>query len=92
MKVSYLIKIKGIVTGVCFRYYTLQEAKKYPGLQGYVKNVYEGNVEVRVQGDKEKVLLFIEWLKHGPSHARVDEIKINQCPVSQSLEPFTIRH
>ena len=92
MKVSYLIKIKGIVTGVCFRYYTLQEAKKYSGMQGYVKNVYEGKVEVLVQGEKEKVLYFIEWLKHGPSHARVDEIKINQIPVNQTLSSFSIRY
>ena len=92
MTVSYLIKIKGIVTGVGFRYYTLQEAKKYSGLDGYVRNIYEGSVEVRVQGEKQKVLSFIDWLKHGPSHARIDEIKINQIPVIQTLIPFTIRH
>jgi acylphosphatase len=92
MKISYLIKIKGIVTGICFRYYTLQEVKKYSGLQGYVRNVYEGNVEVLIQGEKEKVLCLIEWLKHGPSHARVDEIKINQIPIRQTLDSFTIRY
>ena len=92
MKVSYLVKIRGIVTGVCFRYYTLKEANKYSELQGYVRNVYEGNVEVLVQGEKSKVECFIQWLKHGPSHARVDEIKINKAPVNKNLTPFTIRY
>jgi acylphosphatase len=92
MKVSYLVKIKGIVTGVCFRHYTLQEANKYSELQGYVRNVYEGNVEVLVQGEKAQVECFIQWLKHGPSHARVDDIKINRTPVNNNLTPFTIRH
>ena len=91
MKISYIVKIRGIVTGVCFRYYTLQESKKYLGLKGYVQNVYEGNVEVCVQGEKEKVLCFMEWLKQGPLHARVDEIKINKIPINENLGSFTIK-
>ncbi len=92
MKTAFLVQIKGIVTGVGFRYYTNREARKYPNLEGYVRNIKEGHVEVLVQGNETHVLDFIEWLKEGPSHARVDDIKINPIPISQSLTSFTVRY
>ena len=70
----------------------IEKQKKYPNLEGYVRNVKEGHVEVLVQGEKNYVNDFIEWLKEGPSFARVDDIKINPTPISQSLTSFTVRY
>ena len=89
---AYDIKIKGNVTGVCFRAYTLCEAEKYPGLQGYVRNVFHGEVEVVLQGEEYNVKNMITWLHHGPSHARVDSIKINEIPISTTLPSFKIAY
>ena len=88
---AYLVKISGIVTGVGFRYSTRAFVSQFSEVKGYVKNVCEGQVEVLIQGRKEHIELILEWLRHGPSYCRIDEIKINPIPVSNELEYFTIR-
>ena len=44
------IIFKGRVQGVGFRYFCYTEANKM-NLTGYVRNLYDGNVEMEVQGD-----------------------------------------
>jgi len=88
---AYLVRINGIVTGVGFRYSTRAFVSQFSEVKGYVRNVCEGQVEVLVQGKKEHLEVILAWLKHGPSHARIDEIRINPVPVSSELEYFTAR-
>ena len=88
---AYLVRIRGVVTGVGFRYATRAFVFQFPEVKGYVRNVCEGQVEILVQGKKEHLEVIISWLKHGPSYARIDEIKINSVPVSRELEYFRIR-
>jgi len=88
---AYLIKISGVVTGVGFRYSTRAFVSQFPEIKGYVKNVYEGQVEILIQGKKEHIEVILEWLRHGPSYCRIDEIKINPIPVSNDLGYFMIR-
>ncbi|MCF7792033.1 MAG: acylphosphatase [Victivallales bacterium] len=87
---GYRIIVKGRVTGVGFRFSTLNQAQKYPDLKGYVRNVCRNEVEVVIQGDEYEVNNLISWLRHGPSGARVDDIKISELPISSSLPPFKI--
>jgi acylphosphatase len=60
-------------------------------LKGYIRNVGYSKVEAVIQGSPTHVELMLEWMRHGPSYARVDSIQINPMPVSESLEAFTIR-
>jgi len=69
--------IEGRVQGVWFRESTRGEATRL-GLYGWVKNRFDGSVEVVAEGPREKVEQLIEWCHHGPSTAwvrRVHEIK-----------------
>jgi len=66
--------IEGLVQGVGYRYYVLRLAKHYTNCSGYVKNLYNGSVEVVVEGPEEEVKQFIISVKEGPSGAIVRNV------------------
>ena len=88
--IAYHIVIEGRVTGVCFRWAALDYAKDLSSLHGYIRNVSYDKVEAVVQGSETHVELMLNWLRHGPSSARVDNIQINRHPVSKRLDIFSI--
>jgi len=92
MITAYIATIKGRVTGVGFRYYTMRKAQKYPDLKGYVRNVSEVCVEVLVQGEPEHIDLFLDWIKIGPSYSCVRDFKVNQIPINESRGSFRIKY
>ena len=52
----------GRVQGVGFRYYSVHKARQL-GLTGWVENLYDGSVEMEVQGTEEKIdqlVLFLD--------------------------------
>ncbi len=70
------IIVKGMVQGVGWRYYCLKSAEKFY-VNGYVKNKRDGSVKIIVEGKKEEVEKFIEYLKSSnyPGHVKSWEIK-----------------
>lgn len=70
--------ISGKVQGVWYRASAQDEAVVL-GLTGFARNLSDGRVEVKVFGEKEKVMAFYEWLKKGPKLARVDEVNFTEC-------------
>ena len=77
MNVSYIAHVSGTVQGVYFRASSQQVAIEY-GLSGYARNLADGDVEVLICGEQEKVDMMIEWLKHGPPTAKVDHLDQKQ--------------
>lgn len=75
MKIRAHIFVSGRVHGVCFRADTQQIAREI-GLTGWVKNLLNGKVEIVVEGEKEKVKQMVDWVKHGPPAAKVNNIDI----------------
>lgn len=65
--------IEGRVQGVFFRDSTRREAIEL-GLCGWVKNRFDGSVEVVAEGPKEKIETLIAWCHHGPPIARVTKV------------------
>ena len=76
MKVSAKIIVSGIVQGVGYRYFCYRKAKEY-GLTGYAKNLFNGDVEVEVEGEKELINDYVKELKIGPSSSRVTNINVH---------------
>lgn len=62
--------ISGRVQGVGFRYYVLEKAQNL-GLAGWVRNLWDGQVEVTAEGAKADLDVFLSALRRGPSSARV---------------------
>ncbi|OEF25110.1 acylphosphatase [Vibrio rumoiensis] len=71
--VSRLFIISGTVQGVGFRYQTAHHGLS-SGVTGYAKNLNNGDVEVLVCGQADKVEDFYLWLKIGPRTAYVTSV------------------
>ena len=80
---SIHLTVSGRVQGVFFRDNTRRKAAEL-GLNGYARNLPDGNVEVVAQGDEEKIKELIEFLKNNPGSSVVKEIKIKH----KELEKF----
>lgn len=84
------IIIEGRVQGVFFRSNIKKRAQKL-SLVGWVKNTFDGNVEVLIQGDKKKINKLIEYCKKGPIFARVNNVKVKEINVKE-LKNFKVRY
>ena len=56
------------------------------GLGGWVRNCYDGSVEVEAQGERGKVARLISALKQGPRYADVERVDVTEIPL-QELKP-----
>ncbi len=88
---SYKIIVNGRVQGVFFRDYTSRVAHKF-GIKGYVKNLYNGNVEIVAKADEQSMEQFLEKVKIGPPAARVKSIDIQELNESIEYETFKITY
>lgn len=60
--------------GVWFRASTKQQAERYR-INGSVRNLPDGSVEVIACGEEMDLNALREWLRHGPEHAQVDNVQ-----------------
>lgn len=90
MEAGARIVVRGFVQGVGFRYFVLRHASKL-GLHGYVQNLYNGDVEIEVEGNRSLVEELIKELKVGPRSAQVTDLKIEWKVPNQQFRGFEIR-
>lgn len=83
------IQISGLVQGVGFRYAVSHIARDY-GINGFVKNLFNGDVYIEAEGNKANLDSFLEWCHLGPSHAVVDTVSISEGELKQ-FNSFEIR-
>ena len=84
------IIVKGLVQGVGFRYYVLRKANELE-LKGYFKNQMDGTVLTVVESEKSKIEVLFNYLKIGPMHADVRDIKIAWRSFVGEFSNFEIR-
>lgn len=82
--------ITGRVQGVWFRESTKDEANRIGGLQGSVRNLEDGRVEVVVQGSAGAVERLTEWCRTGPSGARVDDLQVHEESPAEDVRDFHV--
>jgi acylphosphatase len=88
-KIAKKFLIAGRVQGVGFRYFAERWANQL-GVCGYVKNLWDGNVEVYAIGDPVAVEEFKRQLAEGPRSARVTSISESDEPVDKRYNHFAI--
>ena len=66
------IVVTGRVQGVGFRMFVLRRADEL-GLPGWVRNRPDGSVEAEAVGPEAELTRFVELLRAGPAHARVEQ-------------------
>jgi len=65
------------VQGVFFRAEARARAESL-GVAGWIRNADDGSVEAVFEGEDEQVSSLVEWCRHGPAGAGVDEVEVVQ--------------
>jgi acylphosphatase len=84
------VYISGIVQGVSFRYYTLQEAIR-SGATGWVCNLPDGRVEAVIEGDEAAIDRMLAWCREGPRGGHVDRAEVLPEAATGEFQGFRIR-
>jgi acylphosphatase len=82
--------ISGLVQGVGYRWFVMRKAEEY-NLKGYVRNLYNGDVEVEVEGYRPMIIDFIKELRIGPRAVHVTDIKIEWREYENQYKNFEIK-
>lgn len=90
MDKAYEIIVKGKVQGVGFRYFVKQKADIL-GVNGWVKNNYDGTVEIFAEGKEKNIEMLINYCEQGNSHSRVVNVYKQEVP-SIEIKNFKIKN
>lgn len=89
MEIGVHIIVKGLVQGVGFRYYAVRQASQL-SVKGYVRNLYNGDVEIEAEGDRSLIKEFIKQVKIGPRSAQVKDLKIEWTEYQNRFKGFEV--
>ncbi|MGB9071419.1 MAG: acylphosphatase [Terriglobales bacterium] len=81
--------VRGRVQGVGFRWFVEREAHIL-GVAGWVRNNFDGTVEVLAVGTREQLAGMRSRLQEGPRAARVDEVEESEAEAVKGLNSFRI--
>lgn len=82
--------IDGSVQGVGFRMFVLEHARAL-NLTGWVRNTYDGRVEVTAEGEHASLEHLLEKLRLGPRSAFVTEVDKEWQPATSEFTTFEVR-
>jgi acylphosphatase len=82
--------VAGHVQGVGFRYF-VQETALDLNLTGWVRNRWNGDVEVLAEGDRQALAKLSAALQRGPRSAYVIDVRENYKPATGEFSRFTVR-
>lgn len=88
-KSAVKIVISGRVQGVGFRYFIAREADEL-GLNGYAKNLWNGDVEIYAEGRRELLEEMVKKAGLGPSHSKVESCKVEWLDFANKYDNFDI--
>lgn len=75
---------------MAFRFFAQHVANQL-GITGWVRNLYDGRVEVVAEGDREALELFLAELKKGPRMARVEKVDLDWEEFRDEFLDFSIK-
>jgi acylphosphatase len=82
--------VHGRVQGVSFRYYTVLRANELD-ITGWVRNLPDRTVEVTAEAPREKLDILLDFLKVGPTGARVTGVDVEWLAASGQYSDFSVR-
>jgi acylphosphatase len=82
--------VTGRVQGVSFRYYVLERAEDLD-LLGWVRNRWDGSVEVTAEGSHQNLELLLKALREGPAMSRVTDVEFEWLAYSGEFVGFNVR-
>lgn len=84
-----LITVSGMVQGVGYRWHCRQKAAGL-GLKGYVKNLENGDVELKVFGERGDINGLVSEITRRDKSFTVTDIKIDDISFDKSYNDFVI--
>src|SRR4051794_28186803 len=81
--------VSGRVQGVGFRWFVEREASTL-GIIGWVRNNFDGSVEVLASGTREQLNQLRRKLQEGPRASRVDDVDESDARPVEGLKTFRI--
>jgi acylphosphatase len=91
MSLRTRLLVEGRVQGVGYRYFAARAAREL-GVRGWVRNLVDGRVEAEAAGNPAAVRAFVERLREGPPHGRVDRVDVREVDEEEGIdEGFEIR-
>ena len=81
--------VEGGVQGVGYRVFVVRTAGAL-ALHGWVRNRFDGSVEVMAEGERGKLEQLLEYLRQGPRGARVDAIDVQWGEASGRYATFGV--
>ncbi len=85
------VLITGRVQGVGFRYFVTSTAERFP-VNGYVRNLETGAVEIEAEGEKKSVHEFLTAVRTGPRNAQVSEFQLEWKPFENKYQEFAVKY
>ena len=82
--------VSGKVQGVFFRQNTRLQAETL-GVKGWVRNLADGRVEAVFEGEESAVNEVVEYCRHGPNSAKVENVELRHEKFSGDFFDFQIR-
>jgi acylphosphatase len=83
--------VHGRVQGVGFRDFTRSTAQDL-GIVGWVKNRWDGTVEIRAEGPKEKLERLVNAVRRGPSLAWVERVEEEWDTATKQFTSFKVNY
>ena len=84
MKRMHII-ISGRVQGVGFRYFAVSLASRYH-ITGWVRNLYNGDVEMEAEGNSTRLTLFLQEIQEGNRFVRMRNMEISEIPLAHDKD------
>jgi acylphosphatase len=81
--------IDGRVQGVGFRYFIVEKAELLQ-VTGWVRNTFDGQVEVTAEGPRPVLDRFLVYLRHGPPVAYIINVQTSWLPANGEFSHFEI--
>jgi acylphosphatase len=82
--------VKGYVQGVGFRYFVVDAAVSL-GVSGWVRNLWDGEVEVMAEGERDALDKLLAVLRRGPRAAHVSGVDVEWGEYTGKFSSFHVK-
>ena len=89
-RVRLRLLISGRVQGVAYRYCMADQCRQL-GVAGWVRNLHDGRVEARFEGDPGAVRAALEFVRQAPPHAQVEDVEGHEEEIQETVDGFRVR-
>jgi acylphosphatase len=90
MEVGVHLMVRGLVQGVGFRYFVLRQATAL-GLRGFVRNHFDGSVEIVAEGSRSALEELLSSVRLGPRSAAVRGVSVEWTDLTHQFSDFEVR-